>query len=116
VVDALSIKVHESHATSISMYRTEIKDRILEASNADLKYRGLVAKLQQHERPKTKESNTLGIYGLLLYKNKVYVPNVQELKLEILKDMHNMTYDGHPGYQKTMEVVKSHCFWSSLKK
>jgi hypothetical protein len=39
VVDALSRKVHELHATTISMYRTEIKDR------------GLVAKLQQHERP-----------------------------------------------------------------
>jgi hypothetical protein len=46
VADALSRKVHELHATTISMYMTEIKDRILEAANADLKYRGLVAKLQ----------------------------------------------------------------------
>jgi hypothetical protein len=51
VVDALSRKVHEIHATSISMYRTEIKDRIVEAANDDLQYRGLVAKLQQRERP-----------------------------------------------------------------
>jgi hypothetical protein len=43
--------VHELHATTISMYRTEMKDRILEAANTDLQYRGLVAKLQQHERP-----------------------------------------------------------------
>jgi hypothetical protein len=51
VVDALSRKVHELHATAISMYRTEIKDRILEATNVDLQYRGLIAKLQQRERP-----------------------------------------------------------------
>jgi hypothetical protein len=51
VVDALSRKVHELHATTISMYMTEIKDRILEAANVDLQYRGLVAKLQQRERP-----------------------------------------------------------------
>jgi hypothetical protein len=31
--------------------RTKIKDRILEAANDDLQYRGLVAKLQQRERP-----------------------------------------------------------------
>jgi hypothetical protein len=85
VADALSRKVHELHATTISMYRTEIKDRILEAANADLQYRGLVAKLQQRERPQTKESYTLGTDVLLLYKNRVYVPNVQELKLAILK-------------------------------
>jgi hypothetical protein len=33
------------------MYRTDIKDRILEAENADLQYRDLVAKLQQSEGP-----------------------------------------------------------------
>jgi hypothetical protein len=46
VVDALSRKVHELHATSISMYITELKDRILEAANVDLEYKRLVAKLQ----------------------------------------------------------------------
>jgi hypothetical protein len=51
VVDALSRKVHELHATTISMYRTNIRDRVLEAANVDLQYRDLVAKLQQCERP-----------------------------------------------------------------
>jgi hypothetical protein len=36
VANALSRKLHELHATAISMYRTEIKDRILEAANVDL--------------------------------------------------------------------------------
>jgi hypothetical protein len=76
VVDALSRKVHELHATAISMYRTEMKDIILEAANTDLQYKGVVEKLQQCEEPQTKESYTLGVDGLLLYKNRVYVPNV----------------------------------------
>jgi hypothetical protein len=76
VDDTLSRKAHKLHAIFISMYRTKIKDRILEAANADLQYRGLVAKLQQRERPQTKESYTLGTDGLLLYKNRAYVPNV----------------------------------------
>jgi hypothetical protein len=98
VVDALSRKVHELHATSISMYRTEMKDIILEDANTDLQYRSLVAKLQQRERPQTKESYTLGTNGLLLYKNRVYVPNVLELKLAILKEMHNVAYARHTRY------------------
>jgi hypothetical protein len=116
VADALSRKVHELHATTISMYIIEIKDRILEAANADLQYKRLVAKLQQHEKPQTKEIYTLRTDGLLLHKNRVYVPNVRELKLTILKVMHNVTYAGHPGYQKTVAAVKSHYFWPGLKK
>jgi hypothetical protein len=54
--------------------------------------------------------------GLLLYKDKVYIPNVQELKLAILKEMHNVTYAGHLGYQKTVAAVKSHYFWPGLKR
>ena len=51
VVDALSRKVHELHATVISMYRTDIKDRILEDASVNFQYRDLVEKLQQRERP-----------------------------------------------------------------
>ena len=116
MADALRRKVHKLHATTISMYRTEIKDIILEAANVDLQYRGFVAKLQQRERLQTKESYTLWIDGLLLYTNIVYVPNVQELKLAILKEMHNVAYPGHPEYQKIVAAVKSHYFWPGMKK
>jgi hypothetical protein len=85
VADALSRKVHELRATAISMYRTELKDRILEAANADLQYRNLVTKLQQQESPQTEKGYALKTDGLLLYKNRVYVPNDKELKLAILK-------------------------------
>jgi hypothetical protein len=36
VVDALNKRVHALHATTISMYRTDIKGIILEAANVDL--------------------------------------------------------------------------------
>jgi hypothetical protein len=116
VANALSRKVHELNATAISMYRTELKDIILEAANVDLQYKRLVAKLQQNEEPQTKEGYALEIDGLLLYKNRVYIPNDQELKLVILKEMHKVTYAGHLGYQKTVAAVKSHYFWPGMKK
>jgi hypothetical protein len=72
VANALSRKVHELHATTITMYRTNIKGRILEPINVDLQYRDLVANLQQCERPQEKESYTLKVDGLLLYKDSVY--------------------------------------------
>jgi hypothetical protein len=53
--------------------------------------------------------------GTLLYKNRIYVPNFPELRIMILKEMHNVPYVGHPGYQKIVAAVKSHYFWLGKK-
>jgi hypothetical protein len=98
VVDALNKRVHELHAATIIMYQIDIKSRILEAANAYLQYNDLVAKLQQGEIPQKMESYKLEVDEILMYKNKIYVPNVQDLKLMILNEMHNVPYAGHPGY------------------
>ena len=58
----------------------------------------------------------LEIDGILLYKNKIFVPNVQCLKQMILQEMHNVPYVGHPGYQKTVAAVESHYFWPGMKR
>jgi hypothetical protein len=47
VVDALSRRVHELHATTISMYRTDLRGRIVEIAKDDLQYMELVTKFQQ---------------------------------------------------------------------
>jgi hypothetical protein len=47
VADALNRRVHELHATTIIMYQSYLKDKILEVSKSDLQYKELVAKLRQ---------------------------------------------------------------------
>jgi hypothetical protein len=98
VDDALSKRVHELHDTTISMYQTDIKGIIFEAANADLHYPKLVAKLQQGKMLQKVEYYKLEPDGTLLYKNIIYVPNFQELRIMILKEMHNVPYAGHLGY------------------
>jgi hypothetical protein len=58
----------------------------------------------------------LGTNGILLHKNKIFVPNVQDLKCMILHEMHNVPYAGHPEYQKIVAAIKSHYFWLGIKK
>jgi hypothetical protein len=53
---------------------------------------------------------------VLRYKGINCVPNSQELKNLILGEMHNVPYVGHPGYQKTIAVVKNQYYWPSMKK
>jgi hypothetical protein len=110
VVDALSRRVHELHDTTISRYQTDIKGKILEAANVDLQYMELVENLQQGKMLQKVEDYKLEIDGTLLYKNIIYVPNYHELRIMILKEMNNVSYVGHPRYQKTVAIVKSHYF------
>jgi hypothetical protein len=51
-----------------------------------------------------------------MYRGRVYVPNSNELKKLILREMHNVPYVGHPGYQKTIAAVKIHYYWPGMKK
>ena len=76
----------------------------------------LVTKLQQGKMLQKVENYKLEADGTLLYKNKIYIPNVQNLKLMILNEMHNVPYAGHPGYQKKVAAVKSQYFWLGMKK
>jgi hypothetical protein len=116
VVDALSRRVHKLHATTISMYQTDIKRKIMEVANADLQYRELVTKLQKGKIPQKVDNYNLGIDGILLHKNIIFVPNFQDLKCMIFHEMHNVPYAGHPRYRKTVAAIKSHYFWPGMKK
>jgi len=58
----------------------------------------------------------LGNVGILLYENIIYVPNSHELRSMILKEMHNVPYDRHIRYPKTVAATKSQYYWASMKK
>ena len=49
--------------------------------------------------------------GLLMNKNRIYVPSSGKLGNLVLNEMHNVPYAGHPGYQKTIATVRNQFFW-----
>jgi hypothetical protein len=51
-----------------------------------------------------------------MHKNRIYVPSSGEFRNLVLKDMHNVPYVRHPGYQKTITTVRSQLFWLGMKK
>ena len=54
--------------------------------------------------------------GLICYKNRLYIPNVETLKKEILDEYHKQPYAGHPGYQKMITALKKKLFWPGMKR
>ena len=51
----------------------------------------------------------------LLYKDRMYVPNVPKVKLLILDEVHKTPYSGHLGYQKTVTMLRREYFWPNMK-
>jgi hypothetical protein len=107
VADALNRRVHEMHATTISMYRSDLKDKILEAAKSDLRYMEIKTKLQQDNLRQKIEDYKLENDEILMYMGIIYVSKSQELKNLILGEMHIVPYAGHPSYQKTIAAIKS---------
>jgi hypothetical protein len=48
--------------------------------------------------------------GILMHKTQVYAPNSYELRKVVLKEMHNVPYARHLGYQKIIVIVRSQYF------
>jgi hypothetical protein len=50
-----------------------------------------------------------------MHKNKIYVSSSGELRNLVLKEMHDVPYVGHLGYQKIITAVRSQFFWLGMK-
>jgi hypothetical protein len=72
-------------------------------------------KLQQGNLQQKIQDYELREDGILVYRGIVYVPNFQKMKILVLKEMHNVPYVGHLGYQKTIVVVNNQYFWSGMR-
>jgi hypothetical protein len=112
VVDALNSRSHEVHVVAIIMYMTYLKDQIIAPTNSDQHYLKIKETLQQGNFQQKFNCYEMKEDGILMYKGKVYVMNSSELKNAILKEMRNVPYVGHPGYQKTIATVSSQYFQS----
>ena len=51
----------------------------------------------------------------MIYKNRLYVPNIPEIKLLILNEVHKSPYSRHPGYQKMITMLRKEYFWPNIK-
>ena len=51
----------------------------------------------------------------MLYKNKLYVPNIPEIKLLILNEVHRSPYSRHMGYQKMITMLRKEYLWTYMK-
>ena len=103
VADALSRNAKLNFTVAINTYTIDLEEQLKAGIEQDENY----LKLQEKEKENPIESLSTGYNlnekGFLLYKDRIYVPKV---KLLILDEIHKTPYSGHPGYQKTITMLR----------
>ena len=63
-----------------------------------------------------KSNFSLGVNGVLRFRNRIVVPTEEGLKKKILEETHRSKYTIHPGGNKMYQYLKSLYWWESMKK
>lgn len=61
-------------------------------------------------------SNYLENDGCLYYRHRLCILRDVDLRRLILSEAHDSMISGHPGYVKTLNVVRKRYFWSGMKR
>ena len=100
----------------ISLIATDLRDKIVTATEADELATQIKDCLQKQLPPPmhTVLSDWSFTDGLIAYKGKVYILTNLELQKEVVTSFHNSPLTGHPGFFKTLHLMKEHYWWPGL--
>ena len=96
VVDALGRKVHEMHVASLSIFQPDLRKPTVNHTTKDEMYVQVKDKLQQQSLEKSYEGYKLEEDEIITYKNRIYIPNVADLRRIAMDEIDQAPYSGHP--------------------
>ncbi len=99
---------------------TDFRNRVQQALTADAWFKQHRTFLENPDLPRSKEiQKALQGYtlqdNLVFFNDFVYVPNSNDIKLDILKTHHDSFLAGHLGQAKTYELVSRTYFWPRMR-
>ena len=110
VSDALSRNAKLNFIAAISTYATDLEEQLEARIEQDENYRKLQEKVKENLIESLSAGYNLNKNRLLLYKDRLYVPNVLKIKILILNEIHKTPYSGHPSYHKTITMLRKEYF------
>ena len=111
--EKLEIEIQLAEATTEVMYAMTFQPELLE------KIRRCQEKMMSRNKVDLtgeEVSSQMDNQGILRFSSRIWVPNVTELKNEILYDAHNSRYAIHPGSTKIYHDLKENFWWPDMKK
>jgi len=98
--------------------RSPLEKLFQEACDAD----PFLDRILQMLRDGTRQSKEISLSeckevdGRLTYRDRIYVPASESLRLQLIQDHHNPPAIGHPGRAKTLELLSRRYYWPSMRK
>ncbi|KAL4325224.1 hypothetical protein GQ457_11G000740 [Hibiscus cannabinus] len=110
VADALS---RESSTMFMALSRTTLGviENLKRASEIDKELRALKMQIQEGNL----SSSEYKIQGLVLYKDRIVIPNESVLKFLLLKEFHSSTMGGHAGIFRTWHRLSANFYWKGMR-
>ncbi|KAJ9552433.1 hypothetical protein OSB04_016478 [Centaurea solstitialis] len=106
-------RVKPSRARAMGMLvQTSLKSQILEAQGEALKVENL-KKETLHQLEKDFEVRSDGVR---YFKDRVWIPKVDQLRSTTMDEAHQTKYSVHPGADKMYKGLKEHYWWPGMKK
>ncbi|XP_065866494.1 uncharacterized protein [Euphorbia lathyris] len=92
--------------------RPILRDRIREAQNQDEFLERIKDEVVQGKCTDYK----ISIDGMLMFGDRMCVPNISDIKKEILEEAHDSSYAMHPGSTKMYRNLRDHFWWKGMKR
>ncbi|KAJ9536607.1 hypothetical protein OSB04_un000208 [Centaurea solstitialis] len=115
VADALSRKERVKPTRTRAMgviVQTSLKSQILDAQMEALKVDNLKKETLHHMEKEFEEKTD----GVRYFKNRIWIPKVDQLRTTIMDEAHQSRYSIHPGSDKMYKGLKEHYWWPGMKK
>jgi hypothetical protein len=106
VADALSRSMKTIHLVVVSTCETDVKKRVRNEKEIDTFFQTVTSYLEQEPTEIKYEGYQMIDGGLLTYRNRLYIPDCDDLKRFIMDELHKRPYTGHPGYQKMITATR----------
>jgi hypothetical protein len=116
VVDALSRSIKMIHLAEVRTCEMNVRERVRNSQETYAFFKTVTSYLRQEPTRIRYEGYQMLEEGLLTYKNRLYIPNCDDLKMFIMDELHKRPYTGHPVYQKMITTTRKQFYWTGLKK
>jgi hypothetical protein len=91
------------------------EEQLREAAKEDPLYQDILEKLRKGDKPEGRQAIFLSERnGLLMYKNRFWIPDNEALRHMVMEDVHDSKVAGHYGTDKTMELASRNCYWPKM--
>ena len=98
MVDALRRSMKTIHLEAVSTCEMNVKERVRNAQETNIFFQNVTSYLEKEPIRIKYESYQMIDGGLLTYKNRLYIPDCNDLKRFIMDGLHKRPYTGHPSY------------------